>query len=619
MKIFIEKSAQNFYSELKFIEKIIDIFVSENADDAVSVSAEKGDKLCVQKSGNFAKITYSFTAEFFRGILILFSNKDKTDFEITETSRFKNCGIMVDNSRNAVMNIKRMKQLIAEAALLGYDNIQLYNEDTFEVDNQPYFGHLRMGYKQQEVCELTEFGEGFGIEIIPCIQTLAHLNQIFQYHVYNEINDIGYVMLCEEEKTYKFIEDVISSWRKCVKTNRIHIGMDEAAQVGRGKYLDRHGLKTKFEILSKHLDRVNEICKKYDFEPMMWSDMFMRDADGVYHSGKPLSMDEITRINKDVTLVYWDYYTNEKVDYDVQFERHLQTGNNICFAGGAWKWNGFLPQIIHSLKVSEHALRSATEHGVDDILVTAWGDNGAETSFEGIMPVICQYAEMRYHDDDVMARIDKDMLMLKGITCTDGCVELSGLDYVRHTAHPENPSKYLLYNDLLLGKFDSHIGDFTTEHCKKYREKYEALAKRDGNKVPYIYETAAALASALELKCDMGTRIYNAYHNGDKAALNIIANEQIPELICRVGNFKKLFKAQWFNENKRGGFEIQDIRLGGLESRLSTVKDILNDYLDGNIEKIDELDRQVLPIHSWSDGKTTCVNNWAGIVSANVI
>ena len=83
MKIFLENSAQNFYSELKFIEKIIDIFVSDSADNAISIAAEKGDKLCVQKSGNFARITYSFTAEFFRGILILFSNKDKTDFEIT--------------------------------------------------------------------------------------------------------------------------------------------------------------------------------------------------------------------------------------------------------------------------------------------------------------------------------------------------------------------------------------------------------------------------------------------------------------------------------------------------------------------------------------------------------
>ena len=526
---------------------------------------------------------------------------------------------MVDNSRNAVMNINRMKQLIAEAALLGYDNIQLYNEDTFEVDNQPYFGYLRMGYTQAEVKEFTEFGEGFGIDIIPCIQTLGHLNQIFQYEPYRGINDKGYVLLCEEEKTYKLIEDVIASWRKCVKTKRIHIGMDEAYDVGRGRYLDKHGLKTRFEILSKHLDRVNEICKKYDFEPMMWSDMFMRDCDGVYHSNKPLSLDEITRINKDVTLVYWDYYTNDKAGYDKQFERHAQTGNRICFAGGAWKWNGFLPQIIHSLKVSEHALHSAVEHGVDDILVTAWGDNGAETSFEGIMPVICQYAEMRYHDDDVMARIDKDMLMLKGITCTDGCIELSGLDYVRHTAHPENPSKYLFYNDLLLGKMDAHVGDFTTEHCKKYREKYEEIAKRDGNKVPYIYETAAALAAALELKCDMGARIYKAYHAGDKSVINTIANEQIPELICRVQNFKKLFKAQWFKDNKRGGFEIQDIRLGGLVSRLDTVREILNEYLGGRLEKIEELERPMLPFNIRQAGNNSHQNDWAGSSSANVM
>ncbi|MBE6798109.1 MAG: beta-N-acetylhexosaminidase [Ruminococcaceae bacterium] len=618
MKIFIEKSAKNFYEQLKFTEQIIDIKLSDTCEGAISLSAEQGDKLCVIKNGSSAKITYSFSAEFFRGILILLNKKDENDFIVTETSRFKNCGIMVDNSRNAVMNVERIKKLIAQSALLGYDNIQLYNEDTFEVDNQPYFGHLRMGYTQAEVKALAEFGEGFGIDIIPCIQTLAHLNQIFQYPAYSPLNDTADILLCGDENVYAFIEDVIASWRKCVKSERIHIGMDEAHNVGRGKYLDKNGLKTKFEILSEHLNRVNEICKKYGFKPMMWSDMFMRDVDGNYHSGKPLSMDEITRINKDVTLVYWDYYTNDKAGYDVQFERHLQTGNNICFAGGAWKWGGFLPQIIHSLKVSERALHSAVEHGIDDVFVTAWGDNGAEASFEGIMPVICQYAEMRYHDDDVMARIDDDMLTLTGVACTDACIELSSLDFVRPTPHPENPSKYLLYNDLLLGKFDSHIGDFTPEHCKKYREKYESLAKLENNKSAYVYETAAALAAALELKCDMGVRIYNAYHNGDKAALNIIANEQIPEMICRVQKFKKLFKAQWFKENKRGGFEIQDARLGGLVSRFDTVREILNDYLGSKIEKIEELERPILPFIINQDGKTICANNWSATVSPNV-
>ena len=28
--------------------------------------------------------------------------------------------------------------------------------------------------------------------------------------------------------------------------------------------------------MKKHLARVNEIVKKYDYEPMIWSDMFFR-------------------------------------------------------------------------------------------------------------------------------------------------------------------------------------------------------------------------------------------------------------------------------------------------------------------------------------------------------
>ena len=40
----------------------------------------------------------------------------------------------------------------------------------------------------------------------PCIQTLAHLNQIFRHGEYRKVQDTGDILLVGEERTYELIE-----------------------------------------------------------------------------------------------------------------------------------------------------------------------------------------------------------------------------------------------------------------------------------------------------------------------------------------------------------------------------------------------------------------------------
>ena len=98
---------------------------------------------------------------------------------------FKRLGIMLDCSRNAVMKVDSVKRYIDIMHRLGYNTLMLYTEDTFEVDNQPYFGYLRGRYSKAEIKEIDKYALSKGIELIPCIQTLAHLNAIVRWSEYN--------------------------------------------------------------------------------------------------------------------------------------------------------------------------------------------------------------------------------------------------------------------------------------------------------------------------------------------------------------------------------------------------------------------------------------------------
>ena len=73
---------------------------------------------------------------------------------------FKHFGVMLDCSRNAVMKVSSVKKYIDILARLGYDTLMLYTEDTYEVENQPYFGYLRGRYSKAELKEIDAYVQG---------------------------------------------------------------------------------------------------------------------------------------------------------------------------------------------------------------------------------------------------------------------------------------------------------------------------------------------------------------------------------------------------------------------------------------------------------------------------
>ena len=82
----------------------------------------------------------------------------------------------------------------------------LYTEDTFEVEEYPYFGHMRGKYTAAEIKELDAYALSLGIELIPCIQTLAHLNAMFKWEgEFWDVFDCDDILLCDEEKTYDIV------------------------------------------------------------------------------------------------------------------------------------------------------------------------------------------------------------------------------------------------------------------------------------------------------------------------------------------------------------------------------------------------------------------------------
>ena len=540
--------------------------------------------------------------------------RDRKDFAM---KHFDSFGVMIDCSRNAVPSVSGLKRFFDVISKMGYNCAMLYTEDTYEVKNEPRFGYKRGRYSMEELKEIDRYAASVGIELIPCIQTLAHLNSIFRWGEYKKIQDIDDILLMEDERTETLIENMFATLSEAISSRKIHIGMDEAHNVGRGKYLDRHGLCDRYEILLRHLNRVCEIARKYGYEPMMWSDMFFRLGNkGEYYVDEPIQFSkEVTdKVPADCTMVYWDYYSNNATRYDAMLESHKNLAEKVWFAGGSWVWGGFAPHTRYSNVRNALAIPACIRHGVRNAFLTMWGDNGGECPYASALAGLMYAAALAQEMDEAEMKAK-----FKEITGEeyDSFLALDLPNYIfgeNTTVGTANFSKNRLYDDPFLAMFIDNANSKYADAAiyTDYADRLHASAKASNTEYAYLYESMACLCDVLSVKFTLGIRTRALYAADDKEGLRALAEQDYTKTIALLEAFYEVYRKQWYNFNKTYGFEVQDSRLGGLERRLRNCKEQLIAYANGEIETIEELNEEVIPM---KDGNFPY---WHQIISANV-
>lgn len=517
-------------------------------------------------------------------------------------------GVMIDCSRNAVMKPEKVKEFAGVIRKMGYDTLMLYTEDTYEVRNQPLFGYMRGRYTNEELKDIDSYCKNIGIELVPCIQTLAHLNCMFKWREYDDINDCDDILMIDEEKTYQLIEDMLASLSECFSSKRIHIGMDEAYRVGMGKYKDKHGICDRFDIINKHLHRVCEMAEKYGLKPMIWSDMFCKLALGsenYYEAGDISKILEKAALPDNVSLVYWDYYSSDYQHYRDMINVNQAFGKEVVFAGGAWTWKGFAPDNAMSLKNTEAALNACRDCGLNNIFFTEWGDNGGECSRFAVLPTL-MYAAEKIRGNDDMESIKERFREITGCDF-DTFMLPDGLD-TPGGKHEYNPSKYLLYNDLFCGIYDYRCSESDASYYKKLAEQ---LGKAEvTEQFACVFDAYEKLADVLSVKSSLGIRTRAAYLAGDKEELKKLTGDY-SLLIEKLEEFHAVYEKYWFEENKPFGFEVQDIRIGGALQRAKSCRNRLLKFISGEAASIPELEEKLV--------EANALINWKDTVSASVI
>lgn len=374
----------------------------EADEQGIPLYAVKGDKVGAVLKDGVATIYYINKHHFFRELGILIEKSKKSDeFEVFEDSFFKTLGVMIDTSRGAVHSVKTVCSLIDYLAVIGYNMVMLYTEDTIEVEEYPYLGYMRGRYSEEELRTIDDYAYSYGIEAIPCLECYGHMEKYLFWSASAEIKDTPTVLMAREEKTFEFVEAIIKKASKCFRSKRVHIGMDEAWNMGRGEFLTKHGYVPPIDIFNEYMTRLIAITNKYGLTPMMWSDMYFRansPKDAYYDEEIEISDSTKAVIPKEVQLVFWHYGEKPYCD-DYMLKKHAALGRDIIFAGGLWSWIGHFPEHNYAFETTKFSLSACRNNGVREMMSTVWFNDNAECDLFANLFGLSFTAELCYNEN----------------------------------------------------------------------------------------------------------------------------------------------------------------------------------------------------------------------------
>lgn len=543
----------------------------------------------IYSNGNSVTVEYSSVSCAARGLGNLLSGIKLSE----EKTEFSSIGIMLDCSRNAVMKVEYLKKWFRRLALMGYNQVLLYLEDIYTLPDEPFFGYMRGAYTEDELKDIDTYAASLGLEAIACIQTLGHMAQTLHRAPYHKLKDTGSVMLVDSEDTYKFIDKIIEFWSRVFSSRRIHIGMDEAGDLGRGRFIDLYGYERGFNIFNRHLQKVSNICDKYGLRPMIWSDMYFRlgaPGRGDYDQSAIIPEDVRTAIPPTVDLVYWEYSKEEKADYADVIRRHRNLAGCVpVMATGIWTCIRTWYDHKKTFKTVKPCLDACNEEKVKEVLFTLWQDDGAYCEYDSALAGLCWAAELAYGGSGDEKIIKEKFRSI----CSASYENYLKLSEIHYPCEETISEVSLLWDDPLFGinwnDNDNLATGWVETAIEKYRRILLGIEPESDSSIPDEINHGVLLLEVIIKKLEFRRRLLEAYHAGDRAALANVKTAT-PEMCAILKQLLLSFRKRWMLRNKPFGFEVIQLRLNSAIGRYEEIAMRLDELLSGKISNIPELD-----------------------------
>ncbi len=514
---------------------------------------------------------------------------------------------------NAILNLQgnnmptlaSLKKFVDALSKMGYDGLYFGGAPVFKFAGEPHIGKQRGAYTKEEIKELDEYCKSKNIELMPYVQTLGGMFFCGKFEPYMDFCEGRAILIPDNEQAYAFIDKQFAYMREYFSSNRIHIGLEDVYNMGMIAHWNRHGYEDKASILIRHANRVVDLAKKYGFECEMLADCYLEaeliqksdTLETVREKAKPILQEGVTLTPRSWRSV--DFKNGSIIErpltsdeFNAALKATTAISENSAYTQTAYSWFGFAPDNANSITAIANGVVSAKKFGVKEMNVELLMRQQGMSIFS-LLPTLYFAAECAKGRARNLGDLDKEKFAsLFGVAFDDFMkIDLPNKPYknVKYQK-PNNKCFIYLYSDILLGNMDAMVSKGIG---KAFGEVAKELESVQAGEFSYIFQSLAALCKVLEKKAELGVALKAAYDEGDKQTILKIADE-IPALAKLFEAFSQTLADAWNLENKSFGLEAQHNLTGMVLSRWEMIADILKKYVNGETERVIELEQERL-------------------------
>ena len=503
--------------------------------------------------------------QLIRHQLLTENNLNIPCYEIFDYPSLEYRGWMDDISRGPIPTKEFIKEEIRRLAEYKFNFFNLYTEHLFKLEDYPDIAPTD-GLTAEEIKELTDFAKDYYIEFIGNQQCFAHAEKTLDNPFYDNIKDTRFNFNPGVDETYEFLEVLLGETAQAYESKYFNINCDETESLGNGKaksYIDSIGAE---DAYCKHINKVDDILKKYDKEVLMWGDIIAKNPE------------MIKQLPDDIQFIVWSYGGRDS--FDEMIEPFKNSGHEFWVAPGASCWATSFPYIDNYIKNIANFARDAERHGAKGIINTAWDDYG-ETMFNSTWHAMIWCAETSWNtlkSNDENEIIEREKIFNENFNIqyfnvnrqqsTDNSRDqqltqnymsnLYELNKLIDEGDTRNVMNFQTLNEPLLEFFESQVDCTARAKNDFYKEKsfeiYKALLqdRSELDKNTEIIDMgilAAYRAYVTTLKNELKINLYNTLQNPTEENVNL-SKQMSEQFLDSLHLLKKRFVKAWDMESR---------------------------------------------------------------------
>jgi len=320
--------------------------------------------------------------------------------------------------------------------------------------------------------------------------------------------------------------------------------------------------------------------------PMIWSDMYFRlgsKTSNYYDLASRIPRKIVSGIPRDVDLVYWDYYHEDRKFYKSHFTKHRELGHEPVMASGVWTWAKLWHQHHLTERKAGPCIEACRDAGVKELVFTMWGDDGGYCDFESAFTGLVWCAEKAFCTGSI------DEKRVAGLFDS-----IYGGDYKAYKRAAEMnysaDAASILWDDPLMQLVLNHV-IYTQKldplkAAASLKKLAKSLLKHEGD--PELRH-ARIIAETTSMKLELIGRIRKAYERKDRKVMAVLGKEAI-RVADQVDKLAESFRFMWLRHNKPFGLEGMQIRFAGQSERLRELKRRIDSFVKGKEAVIPEFE-----------------------------